>query len=46
VFVGDAGYGAWQWAWQAPGLAGPVETLSLASETALAGLLAYFLYRE
>jgi pimeloyl-ACP methyl ester carboxylesterase len=27
VFVGDAGYGAWQWAWQAPGLAGPVETL-------------------
>lgn len=27
VFVPDAGCGAWQWAWQAPALAGPVETL-------------------
>lgn len=27
VFVGDAGFGAWQWAWQAPALAGPFETL-------------------
>jgi pimeloyl-ACP methyl ester carboxylesterase len=23
VFVGDAGYGGWQWGWQAPAVAGP-----------------------
>ncbi|MDX1744621.1 MAG: alpha/beta hydrolase [Halobacteriales archaeon] len=27
VFIPDAGCGAWQWAWQAPAIAGPVETL-------------------
>ncbi|WP_121820108.1 alpha/beta fold hydrolase [Halostella salina] len=27
AFVGDAGYGAWQWGWTAPAVAGPFETL-------------------
>jgi 3-oxoadipate enol-lactonase len=27
VFLGDVGYGAWQWGWQHAGLAGPFETL-------------------
>lgn len=27
VFVGEAGYGAWQWAWQAPRVAGPFESV-------------------
>lgn len=27
TFVGDVGFGAWQWAWQAPAVAGPYETL-------------------
>ena len=27
VFLGDVGYGAWQWGWQHGGLAGPFETL-------------------
>lgn len=27
VFVPDAGYGAWQWAWQYDGLAGPYRTI-------------------
>lgn len=27
AFVGDVGVGAWQWAWQVDGLAGPYETL-------------------
>ncbi|WP_251342135.1 alpha/beta fold hydrolase [Haloplanus halophilus] len=27
VFLGDAGYGAWQWGWQHAGLTGPFETL-------------------
>ncbi|MFC7204885.1 alpha/beta fold hydrolase [Haloferax namakaokahaiae] len=27
VFVGDAGYGAWQWGWQHAALAGPFESL-------------------
>lgn len=27
VFVGDLGYGAWQWAWQHAGVAGPFEAL-------------------
>lgn len=27
AFVPTAGYGAWQWAWQAPALAGPFETI-------------------
>ncbi|MFW6435019.1 MAG: alpha/beta fold hydrolase [Halovenus sp.] len=27
VFVTDAGYGAWQWAWQYDGLAGPYRTI-------------------
>ncbi|MFB6122106.1 MAG: alpha/beta fold hydrolase [Haloferacaceae archaeon] len=27
VFVGDVGYGAWQWGWQHAALAGPFETL-------------------
>jgi pimeloyl-ACP methyl ester carboxylesterase len=27
VFVGDAGLGPWQWAWQADALAGPFETV-------------------
>lgn len=27
VFVGDAGFGAWQWAWQSAAFAGPRETL-------------------
>jgi 3-oxoadipate enol-lactonase len=28
VFVGDAGYGVWQWAWQNDDLAGPFRTLT------------------
>jgi pimeloyl-ACP methyl ester carboxylesterase len=28
AFVGDCGFGAWQWAWQYDGLAGPYETLA------------------
>jgi len=27
VFLGDVGYGAWQWGWQHGGLSGPFETL-------------------
>ncbi|MFC6731343.1 alpha/beta fold hydrolase [Haladaptatus sp. GCM10025893] len=27
TFVGDAGYGAWQWGWQHAALTGPFETL-------------------
>jgi len=27
AFVGDAGYGAWQWGWQQPAVAGPYEAL-------------------
>jgi pimeloyl-ACP methyl ester carboxylesterase len=27
AFLGEAGYGAWQWGWQHGGLAGPFETL-------------------
>jgi pimeloyl-ACP methyl ester carboxylesterase len=27
VFLGDVGYGAWQWGWQHAGLTGPFETL-------------------
>jgi 3-oxoadipate enol-lactonase len=27
AFVPDLGYGAWQWAWQAPAVAGPFETV-------------------
>jgi pimeloyl-ACP methyl ester carboxylesterase len=27
LFLGDAGYGAWQWGWQHAALAGPFETL-------------------
>ena len=27
AFVGECGFGAWQWAWQYDGLAGPYETL-------------------
>ncbi len=27
VFIGECGFGAWQWGWQAPALAGPYETL-------------------
>ncbi|GGJ05620.1 O-methylpimelyl-ACP methylesterase [Halobellus salinus] len=27
VFVGDAGYGAWQWGWQHPAVAGPYEAI-------------------
>ena len=27
AFIGEAGYGAWQWAWQFEGLAGPYEAL-------------------
>ena len=27
TFVGEAGYGAWQWGWQADALTGPFETL-------------------
>jgi len=27
AFVGEAGYGAWQWGWQGDALAGPYETL-------------------
>jgi len=27
IFVPDAGYGAWQWAWQYDGLAGPYRTI-------------------
>lgn len=27
TFVGDVGFGSWQWAWQYDGLAGPYETL-------------------
>ena len=28
VFVGECGFGAWQWAWQYDGLAGPYETIA------------------
>jgi pimeloyl-ACP methyl ester carboxylesterase len=31
AFVGEAGYGAWQWGWQYDALAGPYETLVLDS---------------
>ncbi len=27
AFIGDCGFGAWQWGWQAPAVAGPYETL-------------------
>jgi pimeloyl-ACP methyl ester carboxylesterase len=27
AFLGDVGYGAWQWAWQAPAVAGPFEAV-------------------
>lgn len=27
TFVGEVGYGPWQWAWQAPALAGPYRTI-------------------
>ncbi len=27
AFIGECGFGAWQWGWQAPALAGPYETL-------------------
>lgn len=30
AFVGDVGYGPWQWAWQQPAVAGPAEALVLA----------------
>ena len=28
VFVGECGFGAWQWAWQYDGLSGPYETIA------------------
>lgn len=27
VFIGNAGFGAWQWAWQAPAIAGPYRVI-------------------